>query len=132
MKRDGGDVAGVEKIILSLNPLEPPTRQAKRSPKMLFRYASMEEHDNLMDDFMALMAQYRVASEAFCRGNLKAAGSNREAARRVQKGTVAEANLTTDTTRRIKVLDTGDIGRVEVPAVEVPLAIEVRSPGQPP
>ncbi len=31
-KRDGDPVAGVEKI-LSQNPLEPPTRQTKRSPK---------------------------------------------------------------------------------------------------
>ncbi len=77
-KRDGDPVAGVEKI-LSQNPLEPPTRQTKRSPKPLFHFATREERDDLEDGFMAFLGQYRISSEAFRGGNLKAAALDREA-----------------------------------------------------
>ncbi|MCP5014881.1 MAG: hypothetical protein GY938_06295, partial [Ketobacter sp.] len=63
-KRDGDSVAGVDKI-LSLNPLEPPTRLTKRSPRPLFHVASKAAREDFLDGFLAFQTQYRIASEAF-------------------------------------------------------------------
>ncbi|MCP3998292.1 MAG: hypothetical protein GY722_25000 [bacterium] len=59
---------------MSQNPFEPPTRQTKRSPRPLFHFASKNARGDLMNGFADFLAQYRIASEAWLAGNLKAAG----------------------------------------------------------
>ena len=71
-KRDGNPVAGVERI-LSQNPLEPPTRRTKRSPKPFFHAASKQVRNDLMTEFAEYQLRYFVASEALRAGNLEAA-----------------------------------------------------------
>ena len=133
-KRDGDPVAGVEKI-LSLNPLEPPTRQTKRSPKPLFHFATREERDDLVDGFMVFLGQYRIASEAFRAGNLKAAGWFPEGCYPPAlpfKGAPPPKRPPWPPTRRIEKLDSGSVERGEIPVVEIVSVVEARARGQPP
>ena len=133
-KRDGDPVAGIDKI-LSLNPLEPPTRVTKRSPKPLFHYATREERDDLVDGFLDFMARYRIASEAFLQGNLEAIAWFPEGCYPPApsfRGTPPPKRPPWPPTRRITVLDGGECERGEVPLVEIPLAVEPRSRGRPP
>ncbi len=133
-KRDGNSVAGVEKV-LGLNPLEPPTRQTKRSPKPLFHYATREERDDFVDGFMAFLGRYRIASEAFRGGNLKAAGWFPEGCYPPALpfvGPPPSRRPPSPPTRRITQLDSGTIERGEIPVVEIPLEVEPRTRGQPP
>ncbi len=133
-KRDGDTVAGVDKI-LNQNPLEPPTRKTKRSPKPLFHYATREERDDLMDGFMAFLGQYRLASEAFRSGNLKAAGWFPEGCYPPALpflGTPPAKRPPSPPTRQITALDSGGVERGVIPIVEVSLVVEARTRGQPP
>ncbi len=130
----GRPVAGVEKI-LSQNPLEPPTRVTKRSPKPLFHFASKEERDDLVAGFLAFQAQYQTASEALRGGNLKAAawfpdGCYPPALPFV--GPPPPKRLPWPPTRRITKLDSGDVERGVIPVIEVPAPVEARTRGQPP
>lgn len=120
-KRDGNSVAGVEKI-LRQNPFEPPTRKTKRSPKPLFHYASKEERDDLADGFMAFLGQYRIASDAFRGGNLKAATWFPEGCYPPAlpfTGPPPPKRPLSPPTRQITVLDSGAVERGEIPVVEV-------------
>ncbi len=127
-------MAGVEKI-LSQNPLEPPTGITKRSPKPLFHFATREERDDLVDGFMAFLGRYRIASEAFRAGNLKAAGWFPEGCYPPALpfiGPPPRKRPPSPPTRQIMVLDSGTVERGEIPVVEIPLVVEVRTRGQPP
>ncbi len=133
-KRDGNTVAGIEKI-LSQNPLEPPTRQTKRSLKPLFHFATQEERDCLVDGFMAFLGQYRIASEAFRGGNLNAADWLPEGCYPPAlpfKGPPAPKRPSWPPTRRIEKLDSREVERGEVPVVEILPEVEPRARGQPP
>ncbi len=133
-KRDGDTVAGVDKI-LSQNPLEPPTRKTKRSPKPLFHYATREERDDLVDGFIAFQARYGIASEALRSGNLKAAGWFPEGCYPPAlpfKGAPAPKRPPWPPTRTIEKQDTGPVERGEIPAVEIVPEVEARARGQPP
>ena len=133
-RRDGDTVAGVERI-LSQNPLEPPTRVTKRSPKPLFHAGSREERVDFVDGFMAFMAQYRIASEAFLGGNLKAANWFPEGCYPPAlpfRGAPSPKRPLPPPTRRITVLDSGAIELGEVPVVEIRPRVEDRARGQPP
>ena len=133
-KRNGNPVAGVEKI-LSLNPLEPPTRVTKRSPKPLFHVASKEAREDLIAGFLAFQTQYRIASEALLRGNLKAAGWFPEGCYPPALpfvGPLPAKRTRKPPTRRITVLDSGAVERGEIPIVELPRIVEAKTRGQPP
>jgi len=62
-ERDGDPVAGIESV-LSQNPFEPPTRQAKSSSRPRFHVASRQARDELWKEYAEFGAQYRMASEA--------------------------------------------------------------------
>ena len=133
-KRDGNPVAGVEKI-LSQDPFEPPTRQTKRSSRPLFHVASKEERDGYLAGFLAFQAQYRMASEAFRSGNLKAAGWFPEGCFPPAlpfTGSPPPKRPPWPPTRRIEELDSGAVERGEIPMVEIPVVVEERTRGQPP
>lgn len=134
-KREGDPVAGVEKI-LSQNPLEPPTRVTKRSPKpLLCHVASKEERDDFLGGFAAFQAQFQIASEAFRQGNLKAAGRFPEGCFPSALpfiGSPPPKRPPWPPTRRIEKLDSGKVERGEIPVIEIPLVIEARARGQPP
>ncbi len=133
-KRCGDSVAGVEKI-LSQNPFEPPTRKTKRSPRPLFHVASREAREDLRNGFAEFLAQYRVASEAWLGGNLKAAGWFPEGCFPPAPpfiGPPPPRRPPAPPTRSITVLDSGVVERGEIPVVEIPVVLEARARGQPP
>ena len=61
-KRDGDSVAGRRKILMQ-NPLEPPTKMTKRSPKPGFHYKSAEVGADLWAEFNEFVDRYMIASE---------------------------------------------------------------------
>ena len=133
-ERNGNPVAGVEKV-LSQNPMEPPTRETKRSPKPLFHVASKDEREDYMASFLAFQSQFRVASAALLRGNLKAAtwfpeGSYPPALPFV--GSPPPKRPPWPPTRPILHLDSGAVERGEIPVVEIGPTFEPRARGQPP
>ncbi len=133
-QRHGNSVAGVEKI-LSQNPLEPPTRKTKRSPRPLFHAASKEAREDFLAGFLAFQARYQIASEALRRGNLKAAGWFPDGCFPPALpflGSPPPKPPPWPPTRQIKKLDSGTVERGEIPVVEIPLVIEARARGQPP
>ncbi len=133
-KRCGDSVAGVEKI-LSQNPFEPPTRRTKRSPRPLFHFASKNAREDLMNGFAEFMALYRVASEAWLAGNLKAAGWFPEGCYRPAPpftGPPPPRRPPAPPTRSITVLESGALERGKIPAIEIPVMVEARARGQPP
>ncbi len=127
-------MAGVEKI-LSQNPLEPPTRVTKRSPKPLFHYASKTEREDLMGGFAEFQSQFQIASEAFRSGNLKAVGWFPEGCFPPALpflGSPLPKCPPWPPTRQIKKLDSGSVERGDIPVVEIPVVVEARARGQPP
>ncbi len=136
-RRVGDDVAGVERI-LSQNPYEPPTRRTKRSTKPLFHVASKPVRVDLEAERAAFLAQHREASVALRGGNLKAVhwfpeGCYPPALAFV--GSPAPPRPPSPPTRRIAVLDSGDVEHGEIPVVEIPVwtaRSPARARGQPP
>ena len=138
-QRAGDEVAGLEKI-LNQNPYEPPTRRTKRSTKPLFHVASKEARLDLQAELKVFLAQYWEASAALRSGNLKAAdwfpeGCYPPALAFV--GLPAPPRPSVPPTRRIEVLDSGDVERGEIPIVEIAGAVSsdgpsARARGQPP
>ena len=133
-QRAGNPVAGVDKI-LNQNPLEPPTRITKRSPKPLFHFASKNEREDLIVGFLAFQSQYRIASEALRRGNLKAAawfpaGCYPPALAFV--GSLPPKRPPWPPTRPIRPIDSETVDRGEIPVVEITPGFEPRARGQPP
>ena len=137
-RRDGDEVAGVEKV-LSQNPYEVPTRRPKRSSKPRFHVASKQAGHALRAELAAFLAQYRAASEAL-------RGDNPAAAGRFPAGCYPPALAFTGEapprrppsppTRRIEILETGEVERGEIPVVEIPVAVwslgpSPRARGQP-
>ncbi len=130
-RRCGDEVAGVEKI-LSQNPYEPPTRKTKRSTKPLFHVASKQARVDLEAEMAAFLARYWEASAALRGGNLNAAKWFPEGCyppALAFTGSPAPPRPPLPPTRRIEVLDSGDVERGEIPVVAVPSA---RARGQPP
>ncbi len=120
---------------MSQNPLEPPTRQTKRSPKPLFHVASKEERKDYLAGFFAYQAQYQIASEALRQGNLKAAGWFPEGCYPPAlpfAGSPPPKRPPWPPTRRIEKVDSGTVERGEIPEVEIPSVVEPRARGQPP
>lgn len=133
-KRDGDDVAGVEKI-LSQTPLEPPTRRTKRSPRPLFHAASKEARRDFLAGFFGFQTQYRIASDALRSGNLQAAawfpaGSFPPALPII--GSTPPKRPPSPPTLRIAILKSGEVERGVIPMIEIPLAVDARARGQPP
>ncbi len=127
-------MAGVEKI-LSQNPLEPPTRLTKRSPKPLFHVATKEARNSLKDDFAEFLGQYRVAAEVLRAGNLKAAGWFPDGCYPPALpfiGPPPPRRPPSPPTRPIATLDSGGVERGAIPVVEIPTMLEARARGQPP
>ena len=131
-------MAGVERI-LSQNPYEPPTRQPKRSPKPLFHVASKEARNDLRQELAAFLAQYRMASEALRIGqNLEAAGWFPEGCYPPALPFVGDRpprRPPSPPTRRITPLESGELGRGEIPVVEIVVGMWRGAPqarGQPP
>ncbi|MCP3957347.1 MAG: hypothetical protein GY719_05795 [bacterium] len=120
-KRDGNPVAGTEKIF-SQNPYEPPTRRTKRSSKPLFHVASRQAREDLRQEILVYLAQYWEASQALRRGNLKAAdwfpaGCYPPAFAFV--GQPPPRRTPPPPTRRIEILESGDVERGDIPVVEI-------------
>ncbi len=133
-KRAGDSVAGVERI-LNQNPLEPPTRVTKRSPKPLFHVASKEARDDLIGGFLGFQAQYQIASMSLRDGNLEAAGWFPEGCYPPALsfiGPPAPKLPPWPPTRQIQELDSGAIERGEIPLVEIQAPIDPKARGQPP
>jgi hypothetical protein len=138
-QRNGDGVAGVEKI-LSQNPYEPPTRRTKRSTKPLFHVASKQARVDLQAELAAFLAQYWEASAALRGGNLKAASWFPDGCyppALTFTGPPAPARQPSPPTRRIEILESGDVERGEIPVVEIPVAVwsagtPARARGQPP
>lgn len=140
-KRDGDPVAGVEKI-LGQNPYEVPTSRTKRSTKPLVHVASKHARDDLRAELAAFLAQYREASEALLLGNLDALGWFPQGCYPPASPFVGDRpppRLPSPPTRRILVLESGDVERGEIPVVTIPVmpkvvsaAVEPRARGQPP
>lgn len=138
-RRNGDEVAGVEKI-LSQNPYEVPTRKTKRSSKPIFHVASKQARLDLQAELSAYLAQYWEASAALRGGNLKAAtwfpeGSYPPAL--AFAGAPPPPRPPSPPTRRIKLLDSGEVKRGEIPVVELSVSIWTTGPpararGQPP
>ncbi len=136
-QRAGNPVAGVEKF-LGQNPHEPPTRRTSRSTKPLFHVASKQARDDLRLGLTEFLAQYWEASEALRGGNLEAAswfplGCYPPAL--AFAGPSPPRRPPSPPTRRITVLESGDVERGEVPVVEIGPAAWWRQPrarGQPP
>ncbi len=132
--RCGDSVAGVEKI-LSQNPFEPPTRRTKRSPRPLFHVASRNARDDFIKGFADFQAQYRVASEAWLCGSLKAAGWFPEGCFRPAPpfiGPSPPRRPPAPPTRSMTTLESGAVERGEIPVIEIPIVLEARARGQPP
>ncbi len=84
---------------------------------------------------MAFLGRYRIASEAFRAGNLKAAGWFPEGCYPPALsfiGPPPPKRPPAPPTRRITILDSGGVERGEIPVVEIPRVIEARNRGQPP
>ncbi len=129
-KRDGGTVAGVERI-LSQNPLEPPTRVTQRSPKPLFHVASKEARDDLIGGFLAFQAKHQIASASLRDGNLDAVSWFPEGSYPGPLpfvGPKPRRRPPWPPTRQIKQLDGGRVERGEIPLIK----IDPKARGQPP
>ena len=127
-------MAGVEKI-LSQNPLEPPDRVTKRSPKPLCHVATQQEREEFLAGFAAFQTQYQIASEALRRGNLKAAAwfpAGCYPPALPFNGPPPPKRPPRPPTRRITKLDSGTVERGEIPVVEIVPVVEARARGQPP
>ncbi len=88
-----------------------------------------------MDGFAEFLAQYRVASEAWLGGNLKAAGWFPEGCYRPAPpftGPPPPRRPLSPPTRPITILDSGAAERGEIPVIEIPVVLEARARGQPP
>ena len=147
-QRDGSPVAGVERI-LSQNPYEPPTRKTKRSPKPLFHAVSKEARDALRAEFFGFQSQHQIASEALRSGHMEAAGWFPDGCYPPAlpfTGPPPPPRPPSPPTRRMRVLESGDVERGEIPVVEITAtvhtagsepdrasrAIEPAARGQPP
>ncbi|MCP4038486.1 MAG: hypothetical protein GY733_16215, partial [bacterium] len=133
-KRCGDSVAGVDKI-LSQTPFEPPTRQTKRSPRPVFHFASTNAREDFINGFSDFLAQYRVASEAWLAGNLRAAGWFPEGCYPPAPpfiGPPPPRRPPLPPTRAITILDSGAVERGEIPIIEIPVRVDARARGQPP
>ena len=141
-KRDGNPVAGTDRI-LSQNPYEPPTRKTQRSTKPLFHAASKQVRADLRQELAVYLAHYWEASEALRSGNLKAAswfpaGSFPPALAFI--GRSPPPRPPAPPTRRIEILDSGEVKRGDIPVVEIPgvvrtaipKVVDLRARGQPP
>ncbi|MEM7357219.1 MAG: transposase, partial [Acidobacteriota bacterium] len=138
-RRDGNPVAGVDKI-LSQSPYRPPTRQAQRSPKPRFHAASKPARLDFEAELAAFLAEYWGASEVLRSGNLEAAGWFPEGCfppALAFTGAAPPRRPPLPPTRRLEVLDTGEIERGAIPIVEIVPAVRnteilPRARGQPP
>ncbi len=138
-RRCGDEVAGIEKI-LSQNPYEPPTRKTKRSTKPLFHVASKQARVDLEAEMVAFLARYWEASAALRGGNLKAANWFPEGCYPPAFAFIGAPRPTrppSPPTRRVKILDSGEVERGEIPVVELAAALWATRPaacarGQPP
>ncbi len=133
-KRAGDSVAGVERI-LSQNPLEPPIRVTKRSPKPLVHVASKEARDDLIGGFLAFQTQHQIASASLRGGNLEAAGWFPEGCYPPALsfiGPPPPKRPPWPPTRQVRELDSGAIERGEIPLVEIGSPIAPKARGQPP
>ncbi len=84
---------------------------------------------------MAFLGQYRIASEAFRSGNLKAAGWFPDGCYPPAMAFIGPApprRPPSPPTRQITALDSGDVKRGEIPVVEISVVVEARTRGQPP
>jgi hypothetical protein len=70
-EREDDTVAGVE-AVLSQNPYQPPTRQAKRSARPVFHFQSKEAKESLWGELKAFMEEYRFAADALQSGRQEA------------------------------------------------------------
>ena len=136
-RRDGDEVAGALKI-LSQNPTEPPTRKTKRSTKPLFHVASKQARLDLQAELAAFLARYWEASAALRGGNLNAADWFPEGCyppALAFAGSPRPPRPPAPPTRRIEVLESGEVERGEIPIVEIPVLgarPSARARGQPP
>jgi hypothetical protein len=123
-------LAGVEKI-LSQNSYEPPTRKTERSTKPLFHVASKQARVDLEAELAAFLAQYWEASAALRSGNLEAAGWFPDGCfppALAFVGSPRHLTPPTPPTRRIEILDSGDVERGEIPVVEIPASVWTDGP----
>ncbi len=138
-RRTGDDVAGVERI-LNQNPYEVPTRKTKRSSKPIFHAASKQARLDLKAEFSAFLAQYWEASAALRGGHLKAASWFPEGCyppALAFAGSPPPPRPPSPPTRRIEILDSGEVERGEIPVVEISVSVWAsgslaRARGQPP
>ena len=138
-RRGDNEVAGVERI-LSQAPYEPPTRKTKKSSKPMFHVASKQARIDLQAELIAFLAQYWEASSALRDGNLKAAGWFPEGCyppALAFTGVPMSSRPLPPPTRRLEILDSGEIERGEIPVVELTVPVWTAGPpararGQPP
>ena len=138
-RRGGNEVAGALKI-LSQNPYEPPTRRTKRSRKPRFHVASKEARVGLEAELMEYLTRYWEASTALRGGNLDAACWFPEDCYPPALAFVGSPRLPrppAPPTRRIEVLESGEVERGEIPVVEISVVAlsdgpSARARGQPP
>jgi hypothetical protein len=145
-RRGDDEVAGVERI-LGQNPYEPPTRKTKRSTKPRFHVASKQARVDLEAELTAFLAQYWEASAALRGGNLRAAAWFPERCyppALAFVGSPAPPRPPSPPTRRLEILESGEVERGAVPVVEIPVTtftgpsagsspgVAPRARGQPP
>ncbi len=128
--RNGDSVMGRERI-LAQNPYKPPTRKTKNTPQPRFHGKDPDVRKDFMDGLRAFLAQYAEASEAYRGGNLEALGwfpPDCFPPALPFLGAPALPRPPSPPTRRITVLESGQVERGEVPVV----TIEVRTwPSEP-
>ncbi len=119
--RGDDTVAGREKI-LSLNPYKPPTRKTKSSPRPLVHAKDPDVRKQLLADLRAFLAQFAEASEAYRGGNPEALSwfpPDCYPPALPFLGAPAPSRPPSPPTRRIEVLESGEVVRGEVPVVTI-------------
>lgn len=96
--------------------------------------ASKEARDDFRHGFAAFLAQYSEASAALRGGNLKAASRFPEGCyppALAFPGSPPLPRPPSPPTRRITILESGDVERGEIPVVEIPATVRIGGPRDP-
>jgi len=137
-EREDDTVAGVE-AVLSQNPYQPPTRQAKRSARPVFHFQSKEAKESLWGELKAFMEEYRFAADALQSGKMEAIDWFPKGSYRPQLpflGLPRPPRPPSPRTRPLEIEESENVkrvvGRGAIPTVEVGGTVWSGSPDHPP